>query len=260
VCSSDLDVPMGPLGAWNPHKLWLVVVLVSGLSFTGYVTARRAAPSRSVLLTAACGAIVSSTAVTAACARRLRAQPTSRALGVAIPLATFVMLMRILLLVTLLLPQALPPLALVMLPGLLILIAPLALGIRHMRDATDEPGFAVKNPLELRVAFGLAVLTAVTMLTAKWAEARFGHLGLGAMVTISGFVDVDAAILTLGAMDLGTITPERSAILLAGPMLANNILKAILTLVLAPHRYGLRAAGLLAASAAASGGALVLLF
>jgi uncharacterized membrane protein (DUF4010 family) len=27
----------GPYGAWNPQKLWLVVVLVTGFSFVGYV-------------------------------------------------------------------------------------------------------------------------------------------------------------------------------------------------------------------------------
>src|SRR5205085_7325257 len=30
----------GPLGAWNPQKLWLVVVLVTGFSFLGYVANR----------------------------------------------------------------------------------------------------------------------------------------------------------------------------------------------------------------------------
>ncbi len=30
----------GPLGAWNPQKLWLVVVVVTGFSFLGYVANR----------------------------------------------------------------------------------------------------------------------------------------------------------------------------------------------------------------------------
>ena len=30
----------GPLGAWNPQRLWLVVVLVTGFSFLGYVANR----------------------------------------------------------------------------------------------------------------------------------------------------------------------------------------------------------------------------
>jgi len=35
------DTPMGPLDAWRPRQIWLVVVLVCGFSFLGYIAARR---------------------------------------------------------------------------------------------------------------------------------------------------------------------------------------------------------------------------
>ena len=34
------DQPFGPWGVWNPRQLWLVVVMVSGFSFAGYLAAR----------------------------------------------------------------------------------------------------------------------------------------------------------------------------------------------------------------------------
>lgn len=66
------DQSFGPYGAWNPRQIWLVVVLVSGLSLAGYAAAKRLGSSRGLLVTAVAGAIVSSTAVTVAMAARIR--------------------------------------------------------------------------------------------------------------------------------------------------------------------------------------------
>src|SRR5690606_16316737 len=35
------DAQYGPLEAWNPRRIWRVVVLVSGLSLAGYVATKR---------------------------------------------------------------------------------------------------------------------------------------------------------------------------------------------------------------------------
>ncbi|MHA6766042.1 MgtC/SapB family protein [Sphingobium ummariense] len=57
------DRPYGPYDAWNPRQLWMVVVLVSGFSFAGYMASKRLGASRWKLATAASGAMVSSTVV-----------------------------------------------------------------------------------------------------------------------------------------------------------------------------------------------------
>lgn len=103
------DRAMGPLNAWNPRELWLVVVVVCAIGFAGYALGRRLGPQRGMLATAAEGAIYSSTAVTATLAQRMKAEPDGRprlAAGVAI--ASLVMFIRTGLLVGLLVPFALP--------------------------------------------------------------------------------------------------------------------------------------------------------
>jgi uncharacterized membrane protein (DUF4010 family) len=60
----------GPYDAWNPLQLWLVVVLVTGFSFAGYIANRWVGASRRTLATALIGGAYSSTAVTATLARR----------------------------------------------------------------------------------------------------------------------------------------------------------------------------------------------
>ena len=65
------DQPMGPYGAWNPAKLWWVVVLVTGFSFAGYVANRIFGARHGTIATALIGGAYSSTAVTQSFAQRL---------------------------------------------------------------------------------------------------------------------------------------------------------------------------------------------
>jgi len=245
--------PMGPLDAWNPHKLWLVVVLVSGLSFAGYVASRRAEPGHSILITALCGALVSSTAVTAACARRLADDDRQApALQTAVLLASAVMYARILVLTFLLAPETSFHLALIVVPALLALVVPMALGLREASGEHDEVGIKVGNPLDLGIALGLAALVAVMMLASKWALGQFGHLGLATVLILTGFADVDAAVMTLAAAEPGSITPRMAGIVLAGPVIVNTLLKAGLAAGLARNSHGWRVAAWLGTSAALS--------
>ena len=66
------DRTIDPWGALNPHKLWLLVLLISGLSLVGYVAMRLLGPNRGIPLTGLTGGLVSSTAVTLSFARQSR--------------------------------------------------------------------------------------------------------------------------------------------------------------------------------------------
>src|SRR5690625_5154570 len=59
----------GPWQAFNPHFIWLLVVLVSSISFLGYVAIRIAGPRRGIVVVGLFGGMASSTATTLALAR-----------------------------------------------------------------------------------------------------------------------------------------------------------------------------------------------
>src|SRR5690606_26431440 len=137
---------------------WLVVVLVSGLSFAGYSATRLLGPERGLLATAAAGALVSSTAVTAAFALRLRDDTTARPLlAGGIALASVVMIARVLVLVGVLAPFALPGLALIALPGLLLSLIATVWLLRQGRasgaarqNPAPSSALILRNPFDLR--------------------------------------------------------------------------------------------------------------
>ena len=253
------DRAMGPLDAWNPHSLWFVVVLVSGLSFTGYVAARRVGASHGLLLAAALGSVVSSTAVTAAFARRLRTGDGSpAAIALAISIASGVMFVRVLLLTAIVAPVAIWPLASIIGPALAVCLLVGLVGWRRSH-ASPAPGtLPIGNPLEIGVALALAVFVAAISVVSRWALAEFGHAGLATILLITGFADVDAAILALSNLPMGALNGRMAGAILAGPVLANMLLKAGITIALAPSREGLRAAASLLASFAVGGICVVL--
>ena len=62
------DTPLDPWGVLNPRQIWLFVVLVSLIGYTGYVLIRILGAERGLSLTGILGGLVSSTAVTTAMA------------------------------------------------------------------------------------------------------------------------------------------------------------------------------------------------
>lgn len=246
------DANYGPYGALNPHQIWLVVVIVLGLSFAGYVAARRFGPERGVLVMALTGALVSSTAVTATYARRIRAGEGSEPLLVAgIALASLVMFVRVQVIAAMLAPFASASLALAMMPALLV---SLVLALRALRRDGAVAGEAVKlgNPLDFGPALLLAGLVAILSVVARWAQAHFGHQGIAVLLGITGMMDVDAAVLTLAGLPAGAIDGWTAGIVLSVPILANTLIKGVIALTIAGGRKGLRASAPLFAAVIAS--------
>lgn len=248
------DRSMGPLAAWNPRQLGMVVVLVSGLSFLGYLAVRRLGATRGLLVTAVCGAIVSSTAVTAAFARRLNGESAAAGPLIAgIALASVVMFIRVLLLTGVLAPAVVPGLATLIVPALVVAVALAAIAYQRSGAGPDDQSpLALGNPLELPAAFGLAALVAVLAVVSRWALDAYGGAGIAVVLGITGIADVDAAVITLAGLPAGAIGLRTAGLVLAVPVLLNTLFKAILAVAFAPGRKGLRAAVPLLASVAAA--------
>lgn len=248
------DQRFGPYDAWNPRELWLVVVLVTGFSFAGYIANQRFGATRGTLATATIGGMYSSTAVTASLARRLRsADEPADVVSAGIALASAVMFVRVLILTGVLASSALPSLAIAVAPAALVALLASAWLIRRA-DGTSNTGagpVGAGNPFELMPALGFAAIVAVFALVARWAEARFGDAGVATVIIITGSFDVDAAIVTLGGLPRGTLDPWLSGLILAGPVLINTLFKAAIVVAAAGWRKGLHAVLPLVASAAA---------
>jgi uncharacterized membrane protein (DUF4010 family) len=221
----------GPLGAWNPQRLWLVVVLVTGFSFLGYVANRIFGERHGTIATALIGGAYSSTAVTQALATRLGREPKAGAEPAGIALATGVMYLRVPILIAVFATRVLAPILILLAPAVIIAWAAGFWLYRQApkSDAPTPPG----NPIALLPALGFLFFVAIAALAAKWAEGRFGESGIAVLLLIVGSMDVDVAIITLGGLSTAAIAPLPAAMAISGTIIANMAVKIGITLVYA---------------------------
>jgi uncharacterized membrane protein (DUF4010 family) len=221
-----------PWDVLSPRNVWLMVVLISGISFAGYVLVRVVGPHRGIGLTGLLGGLVSSTAVTLSFAGKSRAAPEiSRALALGIALSWTVMFGRILIE------------AGVVYPGLLARLWPPILGaglagsasslwlVRKAPAAKPEVKFA--TPFELGPAVKFGLLYAAVLVGARAAQLYLGDAGVYLASALSGVADVDAITLSLARLSAAgeTALPVAArAVVLAA--LANTAVKGGMVLAL----------------------------
>jgi uncharacterized membrane protein (DUF4010 family) len=235
----------GPLGAWNPQRLWLVVVLVTGFSFLGYVANRIFGERHGTVATGLIGGAYSSTAVTQALAQRLGSDREGGAEPAGIALATAVMYLRVPILIAVFATRVLLPISVLLLPAVIVAWGA---GYWLYRKAPRHQGPAPPgNPIALLPALGFVAFVAVAAVAARWAQGSFGQSGLAVLLLIIGSMDVDVAIVTLGGLPAGAISPLVAAMAISGTIIVNMAVKIGITLVYARSR-GLSAAAAMASS------------
>lgn len=228
-------LPTGPyaaLGGLEPRKLWALVLLFAGLSFSGYVALRVAGPERGYGVAGALGGVVSSTAVTLNFARASRNSPeTARALGRGIVAACAVLPARVGVLLIALNAEVARALA----PALALpLVGGVAIAALGWRRAESESGKAKlpDNPLRLGSAIQMAVLFQVVLWALAWARGQFGEGGLYGTAALLGLTDLDALTFSMSELARsGTAAAAAARALIIG-MLANTLFKLGLALSL----------------------------
>lgn len=191
------DQNFGPYDALNPRQIWLMVVLVSGVSLAGYVALRFVGQRYGVALLGIFGGLASSTATTLVYARRSNeSEGLGRLAVVVILLANLVVLVRLCIVSAVIAPALLPQLLPVLGSGLALGLATAAFWWYQLRQQSDVPIPEVSNPTELRTAIGFGLLYAVVLFFAAWLSDIAGSGGLYVVALVSGLTDVDAITLS----------------------------------------------------------------
>jgi uncharacterized membrane protein (DUF4010 family) len=221
------DRDMGPFGAFNPFSTWLMVVLISGLGFAGYVAIRMIGAHVGILLMGFLGGLASSTASTLAFSRRSREEPQmSDHYAVAVAAACTVMLARVLVATSLVSPEfargLLVPFALMAVPGVCYAVRTWSRG----RPPPKGYAPALGNPLSLATAIKFAVLYAVIAFGVRVIGAQGWTAGLLPLSFVSGLTDMDAISLSIASdhgADAASLSLGVRAVVVAA--VANTILK-----------------------------------
>ena len=185
----------------NPYKTWLMVVLIAGLNFFGYILVKVVGREHGLGITGLLGGLVSSTAVTLSFSQRSRVEPDlAPVLALAILLAWTVMFFRVVVEVGVVNPSLARDLALGMvLMGAVSLVICILLWRRgHSREKAEVA--SGHNPFELGDAVKFGMLFAVVIFVASAAQVYFGNTGLYVAGALAGLTDVDAIALSMAQL------------------------------------------------------------
>jgi uncharacterized membrane protein (DUF4010 family) len=216
----------GPWGVLNPREIWMVVVLVTALSFVGFVAMRLLGERRGMTVTGAVGGLVSSTAVTMAMAERSRsAEGLGKAAAAAAIVASAIMPLRVAVLAGAvnagILPRLMPVVGVMALAGL---VAAWMLS-RRRAEETSESSAQIKNPFSLKAALSFAVIYAVVLLVVRGAREYFGTGGTYAAAGLSAVADVDAVTIAFSRLGPGDTLWRVPAAAVTVAAVANTLVK-----------------------------------
>jgi len=215
----------GPWLVLNPREIWLVVVLVTALSFVGFVAMRLLGQRRGMQVTGAVGGLVSSTAVTMAMAERSRADAAlARPAAAAALVASSIMPLRVAVLAGAvnagILPRLLPVVGAMTLAGLIA-----AWVLSRRRDEHSESDARIRNPFSVVAALSFAAIYAVVLLVVRGAGEYFGAGGTYAAAGLSAIADVDAVTIAFARLGPGSTAWQVPAAAVTVAAVTNTLVK-----------------------------------
>ena len=253
------DRDYGPYETLNPYQTWLMVVLISGLSLSGYVALRFIGQRFGAPLLGFFGGLVSSTATTLVYARHARSNANLGKLAVVVILiANLVVLVRLGVVSSIVAPAILPHILPVLAGGLLFGTVVTFLWWRRISMVGEFPIPEITNPTEIRTALSFAALYALVLLVSSWLSDISGSRGLYLLAFASGLTDVDAISLSmLRLFDQGKLGPDQTVITMAIAYLSNLLFKFGLVIMIGGKALARDSAPALAAIACGMLGALL---
>lgn len=249
----------GPYQVLNPFKIWLMVVLIVGISLGGYIIYKVVGTSAGTVVSGVLGGLISSTATTVSYSRRSKSAPQSAGpAAFVIMTASAVVFARVLVLVGATAPgffrtAALPLVVMFVCVGLL------ALKTWFGTRAAPEPMPNQENPTELKPAILFAVLFAAVLVAVAAAKDYLGQSGLYVVAVLSGLTDMDAITLSVTQLvNSATLPAETGWRLIVVASMANLGFKAGIVAVVGDRKLARQLAMLF--GAAFLGGVAILIF
>jgi uncharacterized membrane protein (DUF4010 family) len=249
----------GPADVLSPQRIWLLVVLITGIGWVGYAATRALGARRGLLIAGLAGGFVSGTATIGLLgAKARRAEASLRAALAGALMASVATLMELAVLTAVVEPTV----AVRLLPGLAAGVAVLLLEswwLGRTRDGGhNQDRETAGRPFALVPALILAAVISLVVVAGAWMQDRFGAAGASIVAATGGLADAHATSVALAGLAHGhqlTAVAAAYAILLA--LATNTVSKVVAAGVGGGRRYAVPTLLLhLIPAAAVAGGVL----
>lgn len=234
------DATYGPNGLLNPQEIGFIVVVVSSISFIGYLLVKFAGTNKGIVLTALFGGMVSSTAVTWMFANRSKATDAGQATlyAAGIILASSIMFLRVVIVAMIFnRPFAISlaiPCIIMFLAGLIFAL----LLFKRSKPSTNNAPIQVGNPMNILNALGFGILYIAIAYLVFYGERFLGNKGLVLSGLISGLADVDAITINIAKLSEVSVGWKTSLVVVILATISNTFIKLMITIFRAPREVG----------------------
>lgn len=231
------DRPMGPYAAFNPHAIWIVVILIMAISAAGYVAVRLLGARFGLPVAGLASGFISSTATIAAMGARTAKAKNVLAAAVAgavlSTVATIIQMTLVLAATSIATLVSLAvPLACAGVVAIVYGTAFTMLALRQKNEAELQKGRA----FSLRTAFVFALTLSVILVASAALQDRFGENGIIFAAAMAGFADTHSAAVSVASLVASGKIATSDALL---PVLAGLTTNTISKIIVAATSGGL---------------------
>jgi len=225
------DRTIDPMGLVNLYRIWIMVVLVAGISFFGYIAIRILGATHGIGAAGLFGGLVSSTAVAMSMARRVHENGfLAKNLALGIALASSMMLIRAGIEMWVINPSLTR-----------VFLIPIAVGsfagygyiaMLYFTSKREEiaQNIEFKNPFDLKEALIMGLVFGATLAFIELSNRYLGDMGVYTVALVSGVADVDAIILSLSSLAKSGLNPVTAQYGILIAIISNTFAKAALVL------------------------------
>ena len=221
---------VGPYGVWVPQRIWLLVVIITGVGWLGYAATRMLGANRGLLIAGLAGGFVSATATIAALGARSRnaGVPHRAALAGGL-LASVATMIETAALTTIAFPAvgfrlyAPTAAAAVVLAGSALYLS------RRAEASTEETNLG--RPFALLPALVIAAVIAGVLLLATWLNDLYGASGAVLATAVGSLADAHAAAIAVTSLARsGEVTTHLAIVAVSLGLLVNTGSKTVAAL------------------------------
>jgi len=235
------DVTVGPGGGVNPREVWLIAIVLAGVSFLGYGAVKIFGATRGVLLASFAGGLASSTAVTLTNARRASAgEGAPRVLAAGVSIATAVSFIRVLAIVGVLKPVLLLLLTPALAAATLVAVLHGLVSVYSRGDGKSdgEPkAVEFRNPFGFWQVLGFAVFLGVVILLSRALGNAYGANGALLGAAAIGLADVDSITISMSRLVPEPLSQLAAAAAILAAVASNMLSKLVIAVVAGGGRF-----------------------
>ncbi len=232
---------LSEIAVFNPFKIWLMVVFITGISYVGYILIKQIGADKGIGLTGFLGGLVSSTAVTSSLSlESKRVKKIVKPFVAGVMIASSTMFLRVLFEVLVinksLLKYLIFPIGAMAITGFASVIF-IYLSEKKQKKVKQKLDF--ETPFALMPAIKFGLFFAFVLFIAKLLQVLLGNSGLYLAGLLSGLADVDAITISMASLSMsGDISAKAAISTITIAVCSNTVVKGTMAYMFGGKEYG----------------------